>query len=255
MVCGPRAASLILALGLLAGCSRTPEGRPRPAGEVNLAFAAAPGMRLTYQVRRTWRLTGEAARTAPEAERVRQSVGTKVMAVTAATGETFDVRLSEDDRTVPATLRFARNWVLQRVIPDDPGRLTEPQWTALTRLPELFQVQSRFYRRWRVGESIPWAVTVSGSGGRTEVLQGSLRLTRMVTLDGRPAAEFTAEARGRLGDQRVETSGESWVDVASGIVLRARARTTHLFTVGGLPGRMEIEQDELLDREQSSGPR
>lgn len=248
-----RRAGGLLLLAALAGCAAPaadPAARSRPPLEVELTFLPAQGTRLTYTVNTAMTLSGDGVRALPPEQRRRTASHRKVIAIVRSDAASFDARVAEGDRAFPATLRFRRNWVLEEVIPDAQG-FGEAERAAARGLPDLFRAQAAYYRRWRVGEISVWTAEIATASAPRSRVAGTIAFLGLVDVEGRRTAHFYSYSKAVAAESAVQSEGESWIDVETGILLVSRTRSVQPFAAGGARGQVESVVEERLDPAQS----
>jgi hypothetical protein len=243
----------LLWLVTAAGCAApatAPPSRPQPTAEIELTFLPAGGTRLTYTVNTALTLSGDGVRALPAEQRRRTTVHRKVIAIVRSDPGSFDARLTEGDRTFPATLRFRRNWVLEEVIPDESG-FGEAERAAARGLPDLFKAQSAYYRRWRVGEISVWTADIATASQQRSRVAGTIAFLGLVEFEGRRTAHFYAYSKAVAPEGAVQSEGESWIDTETGILLVSRTRSVQPLAGTGARGQLESVVEERLDPAQS----
>ncbi len=264
-----RAAVLLLAGTLLAACARaTVREISYPAvpdvQEVDLTWQPREGMRLVHRVTTEVEATGPLTRPVADRDKKQHMTLSRIMEVARVGPDYFDVRFVQDGATLPATLRFSRAWAPIEIRPDDPSALGEKDRdaldAALKQLGEPLAQAAKFFGRWKVGETRPFDIRLSGIPDTSGTGQGSMTFRRVVVIDGRQAAEFDWQGQteflftgdpGKGAPGRMTISGREWRDLATGASLRLTAKANAEFTRQGQPTRVAYETAEVLDMTES----
>jgi len=260
---GPRATlALAVAIALLAGCAERASGPAYPVDpsvqQIDLKWQPRAGMRLVYRVTTDVVASGPLTRPVPESDKTQHLSRTRSLEITDAGADYFDVRLVQDGWPLPATVRFSREWdrldvKLDASVADDEKSAVD---AASRQLGDLFAQGAQFFGPWKVGDSRPFEVRVSGISDASGGGQGSMTLRRVVGIEGRQAAEFDWKATteflftgepGFGAPGRMSITGKEWRDLATGASLRVTAKGDAEFTRQGQATRVAYQTDEVLD--------
>ena len=257
-----RRLALVVAAALLAGCATSGQPDfPAVAGvrEVDLAWRPQPGMRLVHKVSTDVEMSGPLTEAVAEADRKQHVALTRTLEVTDVAPGHFDVRFVQDGWPVPATARLSREWALESVKLDDTSASPGDRGAvdaSVRRLVEPLAQAGQFFGPWKVGETRPFDIRLAGFPETSGGGPGTITLSRVVTVDGRRAAEFTWTGRveflftgepGRGVPGRMTIAGTDWRDLDTGASLRQVAKATAEFTRQGRPTRVEYRTTEVLD--------
>lgn len=254
-------ASAVLALAA-AGC-----GAARPAApvepvaaagsEVSLEAAPKPGMRVAYQVRSTATLSGAGVESLSRSQRSATVSQRYVLEVTAVTPESFVLRVVEGDLPGTLTARLSPDWTVLRFGLDEQGQFEALDPATFPVLGEALRLSRDLAGHWRVGQARPWEWAMSFSPQLRVRMKGTAALKRIVATGGRRAAEFEygATGEGEYLDSpiRIGLSGQARVDLATGFLLETRSTAPGEFSQSGQPVRIEITEEQTLDRAGTAG--
>ena len=258
-----RIARLCAAAVLLAACASTSTGPSFPVvpgvSDVDVQWKPRQGMRLVQRVKTDVEMAGPLTAQVPGKDRKQHITLTRTIEVPSVGDDYFDMRFIQDGWVVPATVRFSRAWVQQGVRFDNPALSAQDQTLVdgmVRRLAQPFEQAAPLFGRWRVGETKPFAIRFTGLPDTSGSGTGEMTFRRVVTIDGRRAAEFdwrgtteflfTGEpGRGMPGHMTI--AGTEWRDLETGVALRGTAKAEAEFTRQGRPTRVEYETVEALD--------
>lgn len=254
--------ALLAVMALAAACATAPTWPSYPAvpgvQEVDLAWNPQAGMRLVHRITTDIKASGPLTRPVPEKETKRRIVQTRALDITDVGPEHFDFRVVRDGWPLPATLRFSRAWVPIEVKADEGlgGQDKGAVDAALRQVAEPLTQSAQFFGHWKVGETKPFAIRMSGIPDATGSGRGDMTLRGVVVIDGRRAAEFDWKGSvdflftgdpGRGVPGRMTVTGKEWRDLATGASLRLAAKVDAEFTRQGQVTYVEYRTDEALD--------
>jgi len=246
---------VLLAAGLF-GCASVGSG-PGATATAELRAAPALGMRASYQVRTVATLSGAGVRSLPDSQKTASVSQRYVIEVTAASDDSFDVRVTTAGAPDVVVARFGRDWTPLQFGVEIQGRYSDGDLVSFPVLGEAFQLSRDLSGHWRVGESRAWERVVNFPPLLSVLMRGTLTLKRIATRDGRSAAEFAYSAAGdgqyQAAPFRMSLSGQCWVDVATGFLLEIKTSAPGRFVQGGEPVGMEIKEERSLDQPASRG--
>jgi hypothetical protein len=252
-----RLVALAVALGL-AGCGLL-SGDLGETGvrEVHLGATPTPGLRASYRAHTAVVLSGAGVRSLAETEKSASTLQRYIVVVTAVDGDSFDVRITGDSLQGAVIARFRRDWSVVKFGVEKDGKFTDADLPTFPVLGEAFQVARDLSGRWGVGDTRPWARTVTVPPLLSVRMQGRATLKRVTRLGGRPAAEFDYSGAGEgeyAGTQlRLSLRGLYWVDVATGFLLDSRTTAPGDFAPAGETIHLELKEERTLNRQDSAG--
>jgi hypothetical protein len=216
-----------------------------------------PGMRASYRVQTAAILSGPGVRSLAESQKSASTVQRYVVAVTAVEADAFDVRITGDSLRGAVIARFRRDWSAVKFGVENEGTYKDADLPTFPILGEAFQVARDLSGRWVVGETRPWARTVSVPPLLSVQMQGTATLKRITRRAGRRAAEFEYGGTGEgeyVGTQlRMTLRSQYWVDLATGFVLESKTTAPGQFTQAGEAIHMELKEERTLNRPDSAG--
>ncbi len=229
--------------------------------QIDLRWQPTAGMRLAYQVTTAFTAGGPAAQSLPANQRSQRGVTTRVMDITSVGPDFFEVRFSEGETTIPASMRFSRSWAPLDIRLDDPQALTEKDRdamkVALQMLQDLFAPAAQYFSHWTVNETRPFSMQFPSLPNMKTTVTGEVTFRRVVSIRNRAAAEFHGTARGEVtlegGKGRVDVTSWEWVDLATGVRLVTRSTGQGQFSGQGQQYQFEMETHEELDFTGSRG--
>jgi len=249
---------LILSAGLV-GCGGLAGdlGGSESGVAVDLAASPAPGMRFAYRVRTTATISGAGVRELAESQKSASTVQRYVVEVTAATVDSFDVRVTGESLQETVVARFGRDWTPLKFGVEREGQYEDADLSTFPVLGEAFQAARDLSGHWTVGEARPWERTMTIPPLLSVRMRGTSTLKRITRLDGRRAAEFdyVASGEGSYGLSRLQmkVSGQHWVDLATGFPLAAKTSAPGSFMQEGEAVQMELKEERTLSRSESAG--
>jgi hypothetical protein len=216
-------------------------------------------MRLVQRVNTDVAMSGPLTTPVPTKDRKQKITLTRTIEVPTVGDDYFDLRFIQDGWVVPATVRFSRTWAQQGVRFDNPALSAQDQALVdgmVRRLTQPLEQAAPLFGRWRVGETKPFPIRFTGLPDTSGSGNGAMTLRRVVTIDGRRAAEFdwrgtteflfTGEpGRGMPGHMTI--AGTEWRDLDTGVALRGTAKAQAEFTRQGRPTRVEYATVEAID--------
>lgn len=262
---GGRVALALLALALGACALRHEPSYPVVSGidQVDLQWRPRVGMRLVQRVTTDVDASGALTRPLAERDKAQHIELTRSLDVTEVGPDHVDLRFGQDGFVVPATLRMSRTWAPESVRPDDTSASDGDRKkldAALRQLAQPLAQSAQLFGRWKIGETRPFEIRLTGLPETSGGGEGTATLRRVVTIDGRRAAEFewagsteflfTGEP-GRGVPGRMRLTGREWRDLETGASLRSTATAQAEFTRQGRPTRVEYRTVEVLDLAQS----
>jgi hypothetical protein len=257
-------AETVLVAALVAACAGAAMEPTYPAvpgvQEVDLTWQPREGMRIVHRVTTDVTASGELTKPIADTDKKQHISVTRTVEVTGTGPDYFDVRLGQNDATLPATLRFSRDWTPREVRPDKADALGEKDRAVLDntlrQAADPLVQSAQFFGHWKVGQTRSFDIRLSSVPGTSGQGQGTMTFRGVVVIDGRQAAEFAWQARTEFvfeGDPGKGTpgwmsiSGREWRDLATGASLRLTAKATAEFTRQGEPTRVEYQTVETLD--------
>lgn len=256
---------LVLVAALSACAMRQGPSFPTVAGvdQIDLEWRPRAGMRIVQRV--TTDVDASGALTGPLAERDKKQhiVLTRSLDITDVGPGYVDLRFGQDGFVVPATLRVSRAVVAESVVPDDASASDGDKKKldlAMRQLVQPLTQSAQLFGRWRIAETRPFEINLTGLPDTSGSGQGTATLRRVVAIDGRRAAEFewtghteflfTGEP-GRGVPGRMTLEGREWRDLETGATLRSTATARAEFTRQGRPTQVEYRTVEVIDLAQS----
>jgi hypothetical protein len=256
---------LALVATLSACATRQEPSFPAVAGveQIDLEWRPRAGMRIVQRVTTDVDASGMLTGPLAEGDKKQHTVLTRSLDITDV-GQTYvDLRFGQDGFVVPATLRVSRAAVAESVKADDPSASDGDKKkldVAMRQLVQPLTQSAQLLGRWRVGETRPFEIHLAGLPDTSGSGEGTATLRRVVTMEGRRAAEFewtgnteflfTGEP-GRGVPGRMALEGREWRDLETGATLRSTATARAEFTRQGRPTRVEYRTVEIIDLAQS----
>jgi len=224
---------------------------------VQVRAAPAAGMRAAYQFRTAATLSGTGVRTLSQAQRTAATSQRYTVEVTAADADGFDVRVTTSGAPDVAVARFGPDWSPLKFGVEIQGQYTDGELTSFPVLGEAFLLSHDAAGAWRAGESRPLERVVNFPPLVSILMRGTITLKRVVTRDGRRAAEFdyaaTGEGEYQSAPFRMTLTGQCWMDLATGFLLESKTTAPGSFTRATEPVVVEIKEERTLDRSGSRG--
>lgn len=250
----------------LSGCAlRQEPSFPAVSGveQIDLEWRPRAGMRIVQRVTTDVDASGALTRPLAEGDKAQHIVLTRSLDITDVGPTYVDLRFGQDGYVVPATLRVSRAAVPESVRPDDPSASegdARKLDVAMRQLAQPLTQSAQLLGRWRVGETRPFEIRLTGLPDTSGSGEGTATLRRVVMVDGRRAAEFewtghteflfTGEP-GRGVPGRMTLEGREWRDLETGATLRSTATARAEFTRQGRPTQVEYRTVEVIDLAQS----
>lgn len=246
---------LSLTFVLLNACATT-GNRGSSVSSVSIVFTPVVGMRLTYRVTTTFEVSGTLASQLPANQKSGTGSSRLGLEITSVDEDSFSVRITAQDKTFPATFRFARDWRLRSVTIDENADVSDTDRAAMAALPDSLRLTVP-RGDFRPGESKPWAFRLATPGSPPIEINGTQTFRRLVQVDGRGAAEFDSQGAGEVRTMtgRISTriTGGTWMDLAAGIALRSHSKSTLDFSGPGEWARIRFDTEQVLDMTESKG--
>ena len=247
---------LLLALSLTAACSgltQPSSSAPSEALEVDLQLRLRDGMRFVQQV--TMIVKGSGAGLGRESRQAQRQTQSREMTISNVTADTYDARIAVNGTPIPATSTFSKDWTILNIRMDDPNVMSGVDQAqlqaALQRLQKVMKQSSQFFGRWTVGEQRPTNLLFPVPNGQEVLFKFATTFRRVTMIQDRNAGEFEFDGGSDLvisgRKARVDLNGRSWIDLVTGIPLRASARGRVDMQLPAGPVRIDFEQEETLD--------
>jgi len=245
-----------LALLLAAACS----GATQPSAsahsgalEVDLQLRLRDGMRLVQQVAII--VKGSGAGLGRESGQTQRQTQSREMTISNVTASTFDARFAVNGTPIAATGTFSKDWTILNFKTDEPNVMSGVDQAqlraALQPLQKIMKQSSQLFGRWTVGEQRPTNLLFPVPNGQEVLFKLAITFRRVTMVQDRNAGEFEFNGASDFvvsGQKaRVNLNGRSWIDLVTGITLRASAGGRVDMQLPAGPVRIDFEQDETLD--------
>jgi hypothetical protein len=210
-------------------------------------------MRFVQQV--TMIVKGSGPGLGRESGQIQRQTLSREMTISNVTTGTFDARFAVNGTSIAATGTFSKDWTILNFRMDDPNVMSgvdQAQLHAVLQpLQKLMKQSSQFFGRWTVGEQRPTNLLFPVPNGQEVLFKLATTFRRVTMVQDRNAGEFDFDGASDLvisGQKaRVNLNGRSWIDLVTGITLRASARGRVDMQLPAGPVRIDFEQEETLD--------